>query len=200
VFPLGERLPTEERKKEIVQAALEIINREGFSSLTIRKIARLNNISEAAVYRHFQSKKEIIDHLCSILFSDNPVTSSIQKRNGDPFALLEEALERQFAWIEDHPMFTAILFQEELFLEYPDVRDKFNFFRSYNEKTIEQLVISSQRTGQFSPEVNPRIFTLLYMGSIRISVLRWRSEGFSYSLRAEARKITRELFKLLRPE
>ncbi len=198
MFFLGERLPTRERKKEITHAALEIINTEGFSSLTIRKIARRNNISEAAIYRHFQSKKEIIDHLCSILFIDNPVISWIQKRRGNPFDLLEKAMEQQLAWIEDNPLFTAILFQEELFLEYPDIREKFNFYRGYKEKTIEQLISTAQEQGLVARDVNPRIFTLLYMGSIRISVLRWRNEGFSYSLKGEAKKITGELFKLLR--
>ncbi len=196
--PLGQKLPSEKRKKEIIEAALEIIDEEGFSALTIRKIARRNKITEAAIYRHFQSKKDIIDHLCSILFIDNPVISSIQKRTGNPFELLEEAMERQLAWIETNPRFTAILFQEELFLEYPDIREKFNFYRSHKEKTIEQLIISAQKEGLISTNADPRIFALLYMGSIRISVLRWRSEGFSYPLQGEGKKLTRELFKILR--
>lgn len=199
MITLGQKLPSEKRKKEIIEAALEIIDEGGFSSLTLRKIAHRNKITEAAIYRHFQNKKDIIDHLCSILFIDNPVISSIQKQGQDPFSLLEEAMERQLAWIEANPKFTAILFQEELFLEYPDIREKFNFYRGHKEKTIEQLIFSAQQKGIVAPDVDPQIFALLYMGSIRISVLRWRSENFSYSLKGEAKKLTGELFKLLKP-
>mgnify|MGYP002813370602 CR=1 FL=1 len=47
------------RRKELVQTAYRLMTERGISSITTKELARLNDISEAAIYRHFASKHEI---------------------------------------------------------------------------------------------------------------------------------------------
>ncbi len=63
---------TELRQQQIVEAAGKLIIKYGSEHLTVRKIAKEVGISEAAIYRHFKSKRDILlflaDHISNILF------------------------------------------------------------------------------------------------------------------------------------
>ncbi len=48
------------RQTEIVAAALEIISSPGIQNLTIKKLAKQIQVTEGAIYRHFDSKEEIL--------------------------------------------------------------------------------------------------------------------------------------------
>jgi AcrR family transcriptional regulator len=57
------RKKTEFRQQQILEAAAKLIFRYGSSHLTVKKIAATVGISEAAIYRHFTSKKSILSFL-----------------------------------------------------------------------------------------------------------------------------------------
>ena len=59
------RRSTVVRKKQIIAAARKLIVKKGSEHLTVRAIAKEVNITEAAVYRHFKNKKEILSFLLS---------------------------------------------------------------------------------------------------------------------------------------
>lgn len=53
----------EERKEQIMQVALELIAQEGFSNVTISKIAARAKISKGLMYNYFDSKEELITEI-----------------------------------------------------------------------------------------------------------------------------------------
>ncbi|MBU1398588.1 MAG: TetR/AcrR family transcriptional regulator [Proteobacteria bacterium] len=57
------RKSTEIRKKEIIEAARKLIYKKGSEHVTVNNIAKEVKISEAAIYRHFRNKKEILSFL-----------------------------------------------------------------------------------------------------------------------------------------
>jgi len=54
---------TEVRQQQIINAAGSLIFKYGSEHLTVKKIAKEVGISEAAIYRHFKSKKSILSFL-----------------------------------------------------------------------------------------------------------------------------------------
>src|SRR3990170_213485 len=62
------------RQSQIVVAARKLIVKYGSEHVTIRRIAKEVGISEAAIYRHFKSKRDIlfllVDHIENELLSD----------------------------------------------------------------------------------------------------------------------------------
>jgi len=48
------------RKEQIVQAARKLVVKYGSENVTVRRIAEEVGFSEAAIYRHFKSKKDIL--------------------------------------------------------------------------------------------------------------------------------------------
>ena len=59
------RKSTEIRKREIIEAARKLIFKKGSEHVTVNNIAKEVKISEAAIYRHFRNKKEILSFLAS---------------------------------------------------------------------------------------------------------------------------------------
>ncbi|HHJ64353.1 MAG TPA: TetR/AcrR family transcriptional regulator [Aquifex aeolicus] len=50
-------------KERISRVALRLFSQKGFKGTTIKDIAREVGITEGAIYRHFRSKEDIIEHL-----------------------------------------------------------------------------------------------------------------------------------------
>lgn len=71
---IRKRENTEVRQQQIVDAAAALIFKYGSEHLTVKKIAAQVGISEAAIYRHFKSKKSIIsfllNHIEEVLLRD----------------------------------------------------------------------------------------------------------------------------------
>ncbi|MGM0601023.1 MAG: TetR/AcrR family transcriptional regulator, partial [Candidatus Rifleibacteriota bacterium] len=63
------RKPDGKRKIQIIEITRDLIYSRGFSNFTIREIASRAGISEAAIYRHFSSKEELLLKLLDSLFS-----------------------------------------------------------------------------------------------------------------------------------
>lgn len=61
------RLPATDRRQEIVQSALKVFATKGFAGATTREIAEAAGVSEALLYRHFESKEAIYRELASVL-------------------------------------------------------------------------------------------------------------------------------------
>lgn len=193
---MAERKPTDERKEEVFEAALEIIYKKGKEDLTIRRIAEEVDISEAAIYRHFENKKDIIIQLAEKIFTQNRL--GIEGKDfRKPRQLLESLIKSIFSSLEENPYSTAFLFHEELFREYPEIQKMFQKHREKKIQRIEKLVKNAQEAGKIVDDVDPEIFARIFTGSIRMSVLEWRNKDFSYSLEEEAENLTTELSKIL---
>ena len=49
----------DERRKEIIRAAMDVFARNGFSGSTTREISENAGISEAMIYSHFRNKEDL---------------------------------------------------------------------------------------------------------------------------------------------
>lgn len=60
------RLAAEDRRRQIIDIAVELFSRKGFSGTTTKEIADQTGVSEAIIFRHFPTKQAlysaIIDH------------------------------------------------------------------------------------------------------------------------------------------
>lgn len=56
---MKERLSAEERRQQIVEAAIELFSRKGFRGTRTREIAEAAGISEAMIFKHFATKRDL---------------------------------------------------------------------------------------------------------------------------------------------
>ena len=56
---MSENLPKEERRSQIMDAAMKVITRKGFSNTRMDDIVSEAGLSKGAIYHHYEGKKEI---------------------------------------------------------------------------------------------------------------------------------------------
>jgi TetR/AcrR family transcriptional regulator len=61
------RLSGAERRKQLIEAAMDLFSRKGFGGTTTKEIAQAAGVSEAIIFRHFATKRDlytaIIEHI-----------------------------------------------------------------------------------------------------------------------------------------
>ncbi|MCJ7479217.1 MAG: TetR/AcrR family transcriptional regulator [Candidatus Nanohaloarchaeota archaeon QJJ-7] len=192
----SERKDTATRQEEILEASLHIIHEEGQSKLTVRNIADRIGISEPAVYRHFDSKEEIVRRLAEKLFSADLLDMN-PSNFGEPEDLLNDLLSSVFESIEENPHVTSFLFDDELFAEYPEVEQKFLKHRSEKREQLSGMIEAGQEQGFIDDEADPETAALVLMGGIWMTVREWREKGFDEPLENQAEDLAAELSRML---
>ncbi|KJR49117.1 Transcriptional regulator, TetR family [Desulfosporosinus sp. I2] len=56
----GRRKTAEERRQDILEAALNIFTQKGYNGSTTAEIARAASVAEGTIFRHFATKKELL--------------------------------------------------------------------------------------------------------------------------------------------
>ncbi len=76
------------RQKEITEVALELISEKGIQGLTIKNLANKIGITEPAIYRHYDSKIDILIAVLDLFkqntehFFENELRSSLLPATG----------------------------------------------------------------------------------------------------------------------
>ncbi|HEC43033.1 MAG TPA: TetR/AcrR family transcriptional regulator [Bacteroides sp.] len=100
----------ETRKKEILEAALELFANEGFYATSISKIAANAGISKGLLYNYFESKEDLIK---TIIFNGLDNLTRFVDPNKDGFLTKKELkyfLEEMFKALKNEPYFWKLYF------------------------------------------------------------------------------------------
>ncbi|NYT63666.1 TetR/AcrR family transcriptional regulator [Alcaligenaceae bacterium] len=101
-------LPTEQRKKDLLDAALIEFSSHGYGAATIARIATRAGLSKAGLYAHYKSKDEIFeDLLISLLTPSFPVQTWLLKEGVPLPEAIDAFIEQSYARLED-PKFLAM--------------------------------------------------------------------------------------------
>ena len=77
---MSENLPKAERKSQIMDAAMKVITRKGFSNTRMDDIVQEAGLSKGAIYHHYQGKKDIF--LALIGHWETQTFPDFYRRNG----------------------------------------------------------------------------------------------------------------------
>jgi len=102
----------EELKQQILNAARELFVREGYGSVSMRKIAEKIEYSPATIYTYFRDKDEILDCLCEETFLKLHLEklAAVQQMKGDPLEALKKGMETYIRFGLDHPEHYIVTF------------------------------------------------------------------------------------------
>lgn len=168
------------RQKEIINASLEIIAESGIQSLTIKNLSRKIGLVESAIYRHYDSKNQI---LVAILDSIGDQSKSNEIRETDSvFGLLEQMVGDHFSTFTEKPALVSVVFAEELFQNEPTLVEK---TRLKVEKSISELLAviqKGQQSGEIRGDIKPETLSVMVNGSIRMLVKQWKMADYSFDL------------------
>jgi AcrR family transcriptional regulator len=108
------RLPAPERRELIEDAAARLFAQHGYTATTVEDIVAAAGVSKPMLYRHFESKKELLMRLLEHRRDELAAAplDSFLKEEGEPAQRLPAMIDAWFAHVEQHPHTSRVLFQD----------------------------------------------------------------------------------------
>ncbi|MCG3165390.1 MAG: Nucleoid occlusion factor SlmA [Bacteroidia bacterium] len=188
-----------ERQIEIMEAATLRIDKFGIQELTIKNLASDLNLSEAALYRHFKSKNEILLGLLTyfILEMNERIAAIIADKEKQPSELLKQIFVSQLNTFVKNPAIVSVIFSEGIFQFNKELSEKVTAMMALMQKNINTLIIRGQKEGVYEKLLGADTITTIIMGSMRMVVLKWKLSGNKSNLVNDGKNVLNGLLKML---
>ena len=182
------------RQKNIIEAAIKIISRQGYQELTTRNLGIELQLSEAALYRHFRSKNDLV-HSILKHFSDvsNSIMKSIQIEGLEPWDRIELFIRNRFHIFNANPDLGSVIFSEELYKNDPQLKKHMRELMHNHKELILQYLAQAQSQGRISTEYDlDQVFNIV-IGSMRFTVTNWVMKDFKTDLTKDGERLIHTL-------
>lgn len=188
-----------ERQIEIMEAATLRIDKFGIQELTIKNLASDLSLSEAALYRHFKSKNEILLGLLTyfILEMNERLAVIIEDKELQPSELLKKVFVSQLNTFVQKPAIVSVIFSEGIFQFNKELSDKVSTMMALMQNNIHALVTRGQNEGVYGKLLGADTITTIIMGSMRMVVLKWKLSGNKSNLVNDGKNVLNGLLKML---
>jgi len=188
-----------ERQIEIMEAATLRIDKFGIQELTIKNLASDLSLSEAALYRHFKSKNEILLGLLTyfILEMNERLAVIIENKELQPSELLKKIFVSQLNTFVQKPAIVSVIFSEGIFQFNKELSDKVSTMMALMQNNINVLITRGQNEGVYAKLLGPETITTIIMGSMRMVVLKWKLSGNKSNLVSDGKNVLNGLLKML---
>ena len=188
-----------ERQIEIMEAATLRIDKFGIQELTIKNLASDLSLSEAALYRHFKSKNEILLGLLTyfILEMNERIAEIIADKEKQPSELLKQLFVSQLNTFVKNPAIVSVIFSEGIFQFNKELSEKVTAMMALMQKNINTLIIRGQKEGVYEKLLGADIITTIIMGSMRMVVFKWKLSGNKSNLVTDGKNVLNGLLKML---
>lgn len=187
------------RQIEIMELASQIIDRDGIQELTTKNLAGEIGLSEAALYRHFKSKNEILLGLLDYFMLEmKERIARITINNGrTPSELLKDIFTSQLKTFAKKPAIVSVIFSEGIFQFNKELMEKVSGMMKMMQTEIDAIVTRGQQEGSFRDFAGPATMSTIIMGSMRLAVMKWKLFGRRSDLVKEGNKVLTGVLKMI---
>jgi AcrR family transcriptional regulator len=163
------RLPRDERRAQLLSAALEVFTQAGYHAAAMDEIADRASVSKPVLYQHFPSKLDlylaVLDlHIDSLVFAIQKAIASTP----DNAARVKATIDAYFGFIESEGEAFRLLFESDMSVE-PQVRERLNRM-TYDCAAAVSAVISID-TGL--PKEASMLLAIGIIGNAQITARHW---------------------------
>lgn len=188
-----------DRQIEIMEAATLRIDQYGIQELTIKNLAADLRLSEAALYRHFKSKNDIILGLLSYFIFEmkERITTIISKEENTPTEQLIQIFNSQLKTFLKKPAIVSVIFSEGIFQFNKDLSEKVSSMMELMQTHINTIIKKGQDEGTYSELTGSATISTIIMGSMRMTVLKWKLSGHKSNLIKDGNTVLNGLLKMI---
>ena len=170
------------RRKQIIDALRKLIIEYGSENVTVRRIAREIGVSQGAIYRHFKSKREILDFL--IDYIEENLIGDIEKNDpqANTLEILENILQNHISAIEQRKGVSFLVVAEIISLGDKRLNRKiYDVLNNYIDH-IKNIIIRGMRAGEIKTGIDPGMTATTFFGIIQGLVSLWALSNYTFTL------------------
>lgn len=187
------------RQLEIIEAAGKILTSSGVTGLTIKKLAKEMRFSESALYKHFDSKEEIIIAMLNYLSSNIDERLLLANNSGANFEEKFRAIfQNQFAFFSEHPHFVVAVFSDGLMEESIKINETILNLLFVKIKYLLPIILQGQQEKAIRNDIQADELMQIIMGTFRLLMFKWRIDNFQSDIETEGSKMIDTLLLLIK--
>ena len=162
-------------RRAILDAARELFVSEGYTNVSIRKIAERIEYSPAAIYSYFPSKDDIFFELAEEgfrLLSDPARAGRADFTTLSPLDRIRAMFWRLYEFSRDYPQYFALMFVDRDVPRITREYERFAFVRDMKARLaaqIQECIATNDIPASMNPAVAVRVLT---MGILGVAVMR----------------------------
>ncbi len=196
-----ERLGTEIRQEQILDAVLDLVSAKGMAGLSVGAVARRVGLVPSALYRHFDSKDQIIEALLGLIenrFLGNVV--AVTQEFDDPIAALEQLLRRHVELVRENAGIPRIIFSEEVYVGHPARKARVYSLLTRYLGRVSKLIEEAQRRGAVRSDFAAEDLAVMFLGLVQPAAILWHVSDGAYDVTRAADQAWRLFREAIRPE
>ncbi len=184
------------RKDRVIIDAIDLLDEQGIQGLTTKEIARREGISEPAIYKQFDSKKEIILAIMdkSSAF-DELITNTILEQKMSFFDALLYFTESITTYYQNYPQIITVVFSFDVFKYDPDTNSKMQKTVNDNYDFIKTLIKKGVESGELDSKTESEELAEIIPGILWSAIWRWKITGCTYDLKETVMKSIKWIIK-----
>ena len=187
-----------ERQTQIIDESINLIAKKGIQGFTIKNLSNAIGISEPAIYRHFDSKVNIlVAILDNFVDQANFLSAKMSESNMTALQKITFMVEKMIDMFVKSPPMVSVIFSEEIFKNEEILKNKIVKILNKNEETIEQIISNGQKNNEIRSDINVKCSALFVMGSLRLLVKRWDLNNYNFKLKKEGKILIESIHKIL---
>ena len=187
-----------ERQQEIVDAAVDIIARQGIQELTIKKLSQRIGISEPALYRHFENKHAILVAILEFFGEwSRCAVADIAESPMSPEEKLRQVFRRHTKRFIESPATSGVVFAEEIFKNEPALAESTVRIMGVAQATVHGILEEGIAAGTFRADVPVEHLAAAVLGSLRLLVIRWRLSDYQFDLYEQGEELATSLVSMV---
>ena len=193
-------MESSQRKEQITSITINIIGEEGLAGLTVAKIAEKAEVSEAALYKHFKGKEEIIEH-CIELIAKRLVGTikSLASEKSGAIEILTSIYNTHINHIQVNKGVPRIIYTSEIHSQISFRTKLFTIIESYLNK-IENIIKDGQKENHISQTVSPARAARRFLSIIQFASFRYSLSGFDKEIIEEGNEQLQEFLQSLKAQ
>ncbi|MDD3194770.1 MAG: TetR/AcrR family transcriptional regulator [Paludibacter sp.] len=186
------------RQIEIVEAAGRLLTQKGINGLTIKNLAKEMHFSESAIYRHFESKEEIIIALLRYLADTIDHRLRSMSLSGKTDVDLKNLFDEQFLFFSEHHHFVVAVFSDGLMEESVSINKAIESLIGIMTRQLTAIVSEGQKTGQIRDDMATEHLIQIILGTYKLQMFKWRLAVFTFNLPAEGSQLIDTILRLIK--
>lgn len=184
-----EKLDTEIRREQIVEAALGLIAAQGVRRLSMAALARRVGLVPSALYRHFRNKQEILQAAVQLVGQKaGENVRAVCERTPNALERLGLLLGGIIKMIRELQAMPRIVFSEGMSSDHPEGKRLVYQNLQGILGCIEGIMREGQQRGEVRSDFDARSLAVMFWGMVPAAVILWHMSDGQFDVTRHAEK------------